>query len=448
MESSPAPVTGTLGVNLVGSTPSGAFYRLRDAVITVDGPNPTVFDTEDDPDRISLSADVEPGDYSATVAPGWRLERLEDGNATTVTATLISDNPALFTVVPLQRTIVPLRFLVDDGEVPLDQGYDIVLDVDEAIPSPGDGYQVIAAPTRRARLVFDTVREQLFGINTVDQQIEPFVLAEGQWSAATPTVIPELTDVAITPAHDRLIVLQRNSISDVVLADGGLVPVERAVNPDPFCGGFFAQAGAGVNDKVFIAFRLGGCSGFSQSYIYDVVNHGLTRVTFLFNGQVGASADGSRVYLGSNGIFPADTLDIYNPATNSFSGSSVALNLNAISVSGDASRVVLQNTLVYSRTLALLGNLRPNGIVHASRDSRRAFIYRDDESGPRLEVYDLNGTLEIGAFFPRLRTLRLPDLPNMARGTLDRISMTTTADDSFVFVSGDRKLLVVPVAGI
>ena len=115
---------------------------------------------------------------------------------------------------------------------------------------------------------------------------------------------------------------------------------------------------------------------------------------------------------------------------------------------GDASRVVLQNTLVYSRTLTLLGNLPPNGVVLASRDSRRAFIYRDDESGPRLEVYDLNGMLQIGAFFPRLRTLRLPDLPNMARGTLQRISMTTTADDSFVFVSGDRKLLVVPVAGI
>src|SRR5690349_15053066 len=71
--------TGTVDINLIGQGTSGAVYRLRDATITVDGPVPTVWHTEDDPDRTALSANVVPGNYSATVAPGWRLERVLPG---------------------------------------------------------------------------------------------------------------------------------------------------------------------------------------------------------------------------------------------------------------------------------------------------------------------------------------------------------------------------------
>jgi hypothetical protein len=127
-----AAAEGTLSVNLVGSAASGTIYRLRDATITVTGPGTTtVFHTEDDPNRTSLSSNVVVGDYSAFVDPGWRLERIVGNSVTTVTGELISDNPAQFTVSSHQRTTVPLRFRVDAGEVDMDQGYDIVLDIDE-----------------------------------------------------------------------------------------------------------------------------------------------------------------------------------------------------------------------------------------------------------------------------------------------------------------------------
>jgi hypothetical protein len=434
-------VTGTLSVNLVGSTPSGAVYRLRDATVTVEGPTGAVFNTEDDPNRTSLSAGVAPGDYSASVAPGWRLERIDNGNAMTVNATLTSDNPVSFTVLPQQWTNVPLRFSVEGEAVEMTQGYDIVVDVDESIPSPGDGYQAIDAPSRRARLLYDSARAAIYTVNTLDQEIERFTFANGQWSTVDSLAVPQLTDAVMTPDGETLIVLQRDAINDISLATGPFAPVPRAVNPYPYyCNGSFDKSAAGSNGNVFVIFNSW-CGG--SSYIYNVDSHSLTGINSPSNGTVGASADGSRIYAGSNTGY--GTVNIYNPETNTISGSAVSLYLSAITVSGDASRVILQNTFVYSRSLRLLGNVPAGGVVLASRDSSRAFVYRDDGPGPRLLVYDLNGPLRPGAIYPLVHVVQLPDLPNESRGTYDAISMTTNADDSVVFVSGNRKLLVVPV---
>jgi hypothetical protein len=439
------PAQGTVSANLTGVAQSGAVYRLRDAVIVVDGPTPAVFNTEDDPTRTSLSADVSPGNYTATVQAGWRIERLDDEGPTPLEATLTSDNPVSFAVLAQQRTSVPLKFRIDGDEVDLTQGYDITIDIDESIPSPGDGYQALDAASRRDRLVFDAARSAIYAVNTLDQEIERFALVDGHWSALAPVVVPGLTDIAITPDGDTLIVLDGDHVSDIALSSGTFTPTIRATITDTFCGAFLDQAAAGSNNKVFIVGNLRGCSGFSNGFLYDVQSHALTSSRSFFNGTAGASADGSRIYIGSNGIFPADELTIYNPQSNTFSASSVDLNLFAISVSGDASHVILQNTTVYSKALVLLGNLPPGGVAVASRDSSRAYVYRDNAPGPRLSVYDLDGPLQAGAVFPLLRTIRLPHSPNAMNNGFGTVTLATSADDSQVFVSGDRRLLVVPV---
>ena len=127
--------TGTLSINLVGQSSSSAIYRLRDAIITVDGPATAVFNTEDDPNRTSLSANVVTGDYVATLGPGFRMERVDGTTTTPVTATLISPNPVAFTVLSHQRTTVPLRFHVAQEDVDMSQGYDIVLEIEEETSS-------------------------------------------------------------------------------------------------------------------------------------------------------------------------------------------------------------------------------------------------------------------------------------------------------------------------
>ena len=87
------------------------------------------------------------------------------------------------------------------------------------------------------------------------------------------------------------------------------------------------------------------------------------------------------------------------------------------------------------------------GVTLASRDSTRAYVYRDDSTGggPRLDIYNLNGSLQSGAVYPLLKSVSLADFPNTSTGTYNAIAMAETPDGNTVFVSGNSKILVVPV---
>ena len=73
---------GELRLALTGRSTTGTVYRLRDAQLTI-APAGVVLSTEDDPDREILSAELDRGLYTIDLAPGWRLERFENGVAMT-----------------------------------------------------------------------------------------------------------------------------------------------------------------------------------------------------------------------------------------------------------------------------------------------------------------------------------------------------------------------------
>src|SRR5688572_19206188 len=124
--------TGTMQVNLVGQGSQGTLFRLRDAIVTVQGPNSTIFfNSEDDPDETSFSAVVPAGSYDAFLQEGWRLERIEGGKSV-VDAALISPNPIFFEVIPGEITRVALRFRAGQDVVVTDPGLlEIVIEVEE-----------------------------------------------------------------------------------------------------------------------------------------------------------------------------------------------------------------------------------------------------------------------------------------------------------------------------
>jgi hypothetical protein len=98
--------TGILSVPLSTHGPSGAEYRLRDAVFEIRseydyyddyaigglGPsgNTYTLSSEDDPSASSLSISVERGYYYVRLLPGWHMEKVESGGATVVEANLLS----------------------------------------------------------------------------------------------------------------------------------------------------------------------------------------------------------------------------------------------------------------------------------------------------------------------------------------------------------------------
>jgi cysteine-rich repeat protein len=313
-------------------------------------------------------------------------------------------------------------------------------------PTP-TSYQAIDAPGHRVRLIYDAERQALYGVSRLDQQIEHFTYADGAWSTVPPHIVPQLTDVAMAPHGRSLIVLDRDAISEMSLTDSRFVLENRAENPDPFCGGFFDQAVPADNGKILVLFALSECSGFTPVYLYDLLDHSLGTSSSAHHGLAAASGDGSRIYVGGSFMAPGSeqAVQIFNSLSNTMSSSTADLNLTAISVSRSASRVILQDRFVYSRSLTLTGNLPPRGAALASTDSSRAFVYIQDGSGPRLEVYNLNGPLQSGALYPLLKTIPLADAANGAGASPPPVAMTSSPDDAVVFVSGDSKVLVVPV---
>jgi hypothetical protein len=125
---------GRVELTLVGQGSRGTSFRLRDAVVTVEGPEQTLFfDSEDDPDATSFNASVPPGSYSSFLQEGWRLERVDTGK-TVAGAVLLSPNPDSFEVASGEQTRVTLRFRADSDVVVTNPGsFEIGLAVEENV---------------------------------------------------------------------------------------------------------------------------------------------------------------------------------------------------------------------------------------------------------------------------------------------------------------------------
>ncbi|HKO93574.1 MAG TPA: lysyl oxidase family protein, partial [Polyangiaceae bacterium] len=123
---------GQVQLSLVGVSSSGTAYRLRQAIIVVQGPSSTTFlDSDVEPDSTSLGATVAVGSYTAFLQEGWVLERISGPSGSQpLSATLLSPNPMAFSVESGASTGVPLRFAVGDETVDVGS-FDIVLEVEE-----------------------------------------------------------------------------------------------------------------------------------------------------------------------------------------------------------------------------------------------------------------------------------------------------------------------------
>jgi len=324
----------------------------------------------------------------------------------------------------------------DGGAPPIDASRDAGL--------PAMTYHAFDAPTLRTRIVYDGQRQTLYAVDQLDEVLQRYAYdgTTGTWSTPPAISVTGLTDITLTPDGTTLVVIDRQHISDVALASPPIQLVQHATNPNTFCGQFFHQAAAAANGKVLIATALAGCSGASTVYLYDVATHKLDSSVLLYDATIGGSADGSRVYGGEANLSPDQQFTIYNGQTGTFNNSTIRDNVVSISVSDNASRVILDHATVYSGALVQLGSLPLGATAVVSRSGKRAFLYAEDGAGPRVDIYDLEGQLDTHGVYPLLHTIAVADAALSGFGL---VTMTSTQDDSIVFVSGNRRILVVPV---
>jgi len=310
------------------------------------------------------------------------------------------------------------------------------------VPAAGLPTASIASPARRQKLVYDAERARLFAVNRDESSVEVYQLQAGAWITKNSLIVPKLTDISLFLDGSKLLMLSEKAIYTVNLAATNLQPVLAASMTDDWCGIYMDQVEASNNGNFLIVQKYAGCSGYTESATFSPKTNQLTRSNFsVYNGLMDSTIDGSRIYIGGNGLSPAPQVFIYKSLDDSFTGAPVSYNLNDISVGGETSRVILQSTEVYSSSLVLLGSI-PQGASVVSRDSSKAYVYRDDDSKPRLEIYNLNGALGAGAVFPLVKTINLdPILSNSSY--YFQVKMAETPDGKSLFISGDLRIAVV-----
>lgn len=302
-------------------------------------------------------------------------------------------------------------------------------------------YQVISAPTTRTHLIVDAERSTLYAANPADQELEIYRYTGGTLVASSPLVIVGLQDAALSPDGKSLVVVSNQGVSEVDLTQSTLQAQMMASVPYPL---YIAM---GNDGKYFITTNCASCSGFTQSYLYDGRSKVLgTPSTYPYNyfyeGYLAGSADGSHIYIGSNGVSPAQTVSAFTAKDDTLTATPANFNLYAASVSRNASRVILQNTEVFDINLNLLGHIPGNNGSVVSPDATRAYAF-SNSSGAVLNVYDLTAALITGAKYPLLQSITLANDPGYSYS--GSVQLAVSADQKTVFVSGTNSILAVPV---
>ena len=313
-------------------------------------------------------------------------------------------------------------------------------------------YQAIEAPAVRSRLVYDAERLLLLAVNKVDAKLEAYEYSGSRWTARPSLTISGLTDAVLSPDGKTLILLAGREIKRLDL-DGAWEVTTALSVPDLPCDTYFGSA-AMMNNGV--AFIVPGCSTGGLARLYDLKSNSLAEISNhrksllgpqLLHGTAAASADGSKVFIGDRGLLPNRWVSIYDALTDSMYDASVGYDLTTLSASGNADRVIVNDQLVHDGRLKLIGRLPTLrlGSAIASHDSRSAYVYHHGGGQPRILIYDISQPLTPVDEYPEIQQIDLTDTPYSIRGGYESISMVASPDDATLFVSGDARILVVPI---
>lgn len=145
---------GQLALPLSTQGASGTEYRLRDAVFEIasfnydpwygtggfgGGPAPKtiVVSSETDPSARTISVNVAEGQYLVTLRPGWRLEQVTASGATTVEATLLTEESTWVYVWRLTTTFAEFHLGLGERSIWLNGNLNIEVRVSETPPTSG-----------------------------------------------------------------------------------------------------------------------------------------------------------------------------------------------------------------------------------------------------------------------------------------------------------------------
>jgi hypothetical protein len=128
------------GVALGGASTGGFAGSFGGFGGSFPGSFPTFLFSEDDPTATTLEASLNTGNYAITLFSGWFLEKVVEGEAVAVDATLLSPQTQFFSIQTNDETFVSYRFETNGEIIDFGQGRLIVdIEVEETNGNPNVG---------------------------------------------------------------------------------------------------------------------------------------------------------------------------------------------------------------------------------------------------------------------------------------------------------------------
>jgi hypothetical protein len=313
------------------------------------------------------------------------------------------------------------------------------------------GYAVIPTSLVRERCLYDAARLAVYTNNVAryfgpdgTPRIERHRFVHQAWVTDSLQLNGPPRDIALTRDHSHLIALSPSTIYHIDLATWTVEQqFDMADLADyPYDSPDLSRLAVSGENTVLVSF--GG--QHNTIFSYDLTTHTLADETIEVPSHYGfygsimpvASADGSRILFGQNGVSPPLPLFYYDTALAKMVTALTDLPVGRMSYDSTGTTALIDGSL-YDRQFQLKGAAGDlvNSVI--SPDGTRGYGYVQDVAGlGGLRTYDLTSATE-GKFQEAAPRIDLADAPG------DFATLGISDDGHTVFVSGEANFIVQPV---
>lgn len=308
---------------------------------------------------------------------------------------------------------------------------------------PSYPYAAIPTSLPRDHIIHDLERGAVYTNNWEyplpgTPRIERHRLISGSWVTDS-LPIPRMRDIALTPDGRELIAISATVLYHIDLSSftiASQMDISTAFTYPYSFDNFYHIAMGNDGDAIVL---IG--SSWSTPFRYNVRTKTFAQgpgfSSSFASAAIKASADGSRMIIGQNGITPEQPSFLYIVSQRLFTGATGPESISRISYDRTGTTSIIDGT-VYNKQFVRQGLL--GGFIPAiSPDGTRGYAYVFTPSGGMLRTYDLttpngsDGFVEIGS------GIAIPDSPGAS------MYLEVSADGRAVFITGDEKFIVQPL---
>lgn len=307
-------------------------------------------------------------------------------------------------------------------------------------------YTYVALPTSlvRNRIIHDLERGAVYtnswgnyGGPIGSPRVERHRLTSSGW-VTDALLLPEVRDLVLTADGAELLVISKTKLYHVdpsalsVTAEFDLATLPYPYNFDDFSKIAMANDGDAI---VVLSTQWG------RLFRYSVAQRTLTPLPGVTNSfylaSLTASADGSRMIVGQNGISPVQPMYYYDVGLGQAFSTNHNLSVGRVAIDRTGTMSVVDGK-VYNRQFVVIGDATAY-IPAISPDGRRAYSYVPSTVGGTLRTFDLTKTTVSGGFVEIGTEIPIQDSPGLS------VFIQISADGGAVFITGDQRFIVQPV---